>query len=66
MILAFTEEQKKDIEARGMTVAEVKLIVCKAAKALNWLVGTIKNIFDNMYKETLEEVKRVYAGTRVF
>lgn len=60
MVLAFTEQQKKEIEARGMTVVQAKLV-------LHNFVQVIKPVFDkawdmckNMSKEKIEEFLKAY------
>lgn len=55
MILAFTEEQKKEIEARGMTVIQVKLVLHKFVKAINPVFDKVWDICKNMSKEQIEE-----------
>lgn len=55
MILAFTEEQKKEIEARGMTVIQVKLVLHRFAKAIKPVFDKIWDMCKRMSKEQIEE-----------
>ena len=55
MILAFTEEQKKDIEKRGMTVAQAKLLMQRFVKTMQPVFDTLWDICKGMSKEQIEE-----------
>lgn len=52
MVLAFTEEQKKEIEAKGMTVIEFK-------RRLNNIGKTINDVW-KILKEWSDKVKRAW------
>lgn len=56
MILAFTEEQKKEIEARGMTVAQAKLVLHRFVKAIKPVFDKVWDMCKNMSKEQIEEL----------
>lgn len=55
MVLAFTEEQKKEIEARGMTVIQTKLLLHRFVKAIKPVFDKVWNMCKNMSKEQIEE-----------
>ncbi len=55
MVLAFTEEQKKEIEARGMTVVQTKLILHRFVKAIMPVFDKVWDMCKNMSKEQIEE-----------
>lgn len=55
MVLAFTEEQKKEIEARGMTVAQTKLVLHRFVKAIKLVFDKVWDMCKNMSKEQIEE-----------
>ena len=50
MVLAFTEEQKKEIEARGMTVIEFKRWLRDTRKTIDDAWQALKEIVDNLKK----------------
>lgn len=62
MVLAFTEEQKKEIEARGMTVIEFKRRAYNTGKAINDALEVLKDFVEklskawNVFKEKFLEV----------
>ena len=58
MVLAFTEEQKKEIEARGMTVAQTKLVLHRFVKAIKLVFDKVWDMCKNMSKEQIEEFLR--------
>ena len=55
MVLAFTEEQKKKIEARGMTVIQTKLVLHRFVKAIKPVFDKVLDMCKNMSKEQIEE-----------
>lgn len=55
MVLAFTEEQKKEIEARGMTVIQTKLVLHRFVKAIKPVFDKVWDMRKNMSKEQIEE-----------
>lgn len=55
MILAFTEEQKKETEARGMTVIQTKLVLHRFVKAIKPVFDKVWDMCKNMSKEQIEE-----------
>lgn len=55
MVLAFTEEQKKEIEARGMTVIQTKLVLHRFVKAIKPVFDKVWDMCKNMSKEQIEE-----------
>jgi len=55
MVLAFTEEQKKEIEAMGMSVVQTKSILNRFAKAINPVFDKVWDMCKNMSKEQIEE-----------
>lgn len=55
MVLAFTEEQKKEIEARGMTVAQTKLVLHRFVKAIKPVFDNVWDMCKGMSKEQIEE-----------
>lgn len=55
MVLAFTEEQKKEIEARGMTVIQTKLVLHKFVKVIKPVFDKVWYICKNMSKEQIAE-----------
>lgn len=55
MILAFTEEQKKEIEARGMTVIQTKLVLHRFVKAIKPVFDKVWYMCKSMSKEQIEE-----------
>ena len=55
MVLAFTEEQKKEIEARGMTVIQTKLVLHRFVKAIKPVFDKAWDMCKNMNKEQIEE-----------
>lgn len=55
MVLAFTEEQKKEIEARGMTVIQTKLVLHRFVKAIKPVFDKVWYMCKNMSKEQIEE-----------
>lgn len=55
MVLAFTEEQKKKIEARGMTVIQTKLVLHRFVKAIKPVFDKVWYMCKNMSKEQIEE-----------
>ena len=59
MILAFTEKQKKKIEAMGMTVIQAKLGLHKFVKAINLVFDKIWDVCKHMSKEQIEEFLKV-------
>lgn len=50
MVLAFTEEQKKEIESRGMTVIEFKRMVYNIVNVINDAWKVLKNSIDKFLK----------------
>lgn len=56
MILAFTEEQRKEIEARGMTVIQAKKILYNAADWFSELWDKVRNIIKGM---SAEDIRRI-------
>ncbi len=70
MVLAFTEEQKKEIEARGMMVIEFKRMIRQMGKTmddawqvLNEMANKIAkawNIFAEKFLEAVDSVKLVF------
>ena len=70
MVLAFTEEQKKEIEARGMTVIEFKRRIRNMGKTVDdvwkilkeWADKVTKawNIFIEKFLEAVDGVKLVF------
>ncbi len=57
MVLSFTEEQKREIEAKGMKVVQVKLFLYKLAKALQPIFDNMWNICKNMLKDQINLIK---------
>lgn len=55
MVLAFTEEQKKEIEAREMTVIQTKLVLHRFVKAIKPVFDKVWDICKNMSREQIEE-----------
>lgn len=55
MILAFTEEQKKEIETRGMTVIQTKLFLHRFVKAIKPVFDKAWDMCKNMSKEQIKE-----------
>lgn len=55
MILVFTEEQKKVIEARGMTVVEVKFLLHRFVKVIKPVFDRVWNICKEMSKEQMKQ-----------
>lgn len=55
MVLAFTEEQKKEIESRGMTAIQTKLVLYKFLKAIKPVLDKVWDMCKNMSKEQIEE-----------
>lgn len=55
MILVFTEEQKKVIEARGMTVVEAKLLLYRFVKAIKPVFDKVWDMCKDMSKEQMEQ-----------
>ena len=55
MVLAFTEEQKKEIEARGMTVIQTKLVLHRFVKVIKPVFDKVWDMCKNMSKEQMEE-----------
>ena len=55
MVLAFTEEQKKKIEARGMTVIQTKLVLHRFVKAIKPVFDKVWDMCKNMSREQIEE-----------
>lgn len=55
MVLAFTEEQKKEIEARGMTVVQAKLLLNGFAKVIKPVFDMMWDMCKNMTKEQMKE-----------
>lgn len=55
MVLAFTEEQKKEIEAKGMTVVQTKLVLHKFVKAIKPVFDKVWDMCKNMSKEQIAE-----------
>lgn len=55
MILAFTEKQKKEIEARGMTVIQTKLVLYRLANAIKPVFDKVWDMCKNMSKEQIKE-----------
>lgn len=55
MVLAFTEEQKKEINARGMTVIQTKLAFHRFAKEIKPVFDKVLDMCKNMSKEQIEE-----------
>lgn len=55
MVLAFTEEQKKEIEARGMTVIQTKLLLYRFVKVIKPVFDKVWDICKNMSKEQKAE-----------
>lgn len=55
MVLVFTEEQKKEIEARGMTVVQTKLLLNRFIKAIKPVFDMAWDMCKNMSKEQIEE-----------
>lgn len=55
MVLAFAEEQKKEIEARGMTVVETKLLLHRFVKAIKPVFDKAWDMCKNTSKEQMEE-----------
>ena len=55
MVLAFTEEQKKEIEARGMAVVQAKLVLHGFTKVIKPVFDKVWDICKNMSKEQIEE-----------
>lgn len=51
MVLAFTEEQKKEIEARGMTVIEFKRRLHNMGKTIDDAWKILKELSDKVTKE---------------
>lgn len=74
MVLAFTEEQKKEIEARGITVIEFKRRlrnmekgIDEAWKVLNDIANKIAmalNVFVEKFLEAVDGVKLVFEQTK--
>lgn len=74
MVLAFTEEQKKEIEARGMTVIEFKRRLhnigktiddaWKILKELSDKVTKTWNVFVEKFLEAVDGVKLVFEQIR--
>lgn len=70
MVIAFTEEQKKEIEARGMTVIEFKRRLYRIGKTINGAWQVLReaadkitkawNIFVERFLEALDGVKLVF------
>lgn len=56
MVIAFTEEQKKEIESRGMTVIEVKRTLYKARDFFCELWDKIKSIINGL---PMEEIRKM-------
>ncbi len=54
-VIAFTEEQKKEIEARGMTVIQAKLVIHRFAKTIKPVFDKVGDMCKNMSKEQIEE-----------
>lgn len=48
-------EQKKEIEARGMTVIQTKLVLHRFVKAIKPVFDKVWDICKNMSKEQIEE-----------
>ena len=55
MVLAFAEEQKKEIEARGMTVVETKLLLHRFVKAIKPVFDKAWDMCKNTSKEQMEK-----------
>lgn len=55
MVLVFTEEQKREIKARGMTVIQTKLILYRFVKGIRPVFGKILDMYKNMSKKQIEE-----------
>ncbi len=55
MVLAFTEDQKKEIEERGMTVIQEKLIFHRFVKAIKPVFNKVWDMCKNMSEEQIEE-----------
>jgi len=55
MVLAFTEEQKKEIEARGMTAIQTKLVLHRFVKAIKPVFDEVWDMCKNMSKEQIEQ-----------
>ncbi len=55
MVLAFTEEQKKEIEARGMAVIQTKLLLHRFVKSIKPVFDRVWDMCKNMSKEQIEE-----------
>lgn len=55
MVLAFTEEQRKKIEAMGMTVIQAKLGLHKFVKTIKPVFDKVRDVCKNMSKEQIEE-----------
>ena len=55
MVLVFTEEQKKEIEARGMTVIQTKLVLHRFVKAIKPVFDKVWDMCKNMRKGQIEE-----------
>lgn len=74
MVLAFTEEQKKEIEARGMTVIEFKRWLHNMGKTIydawkilkEWADKVTKawNVFVEKFLEVVDGVKLVFEQIR--
>lgn len=74
MVLAFTEEQKKEIEARGMTVIEFKRRLHNMGKAIDDVWEILKewadkvtrawNVFVEKFLEAVDGVKLVFEQIR--
>lgn len=74
MVLAFTEEQKKRVEARGMTVIEFKRrlrnmgkTIDDAWKILNEMANKIAkawNVFIEKFLEAVDGVKLAFSGVK--
>lgn len=56
MVLAFTQEQKKEIEASGMTVVEAKLLLHRFARTIKPVFDKVWDMCKNMSKEQIEEI----------
>ncbi|MCI9081483.1 MAG: hypothetical protein HFI70_04015 [Lachnospiraceae bacterium] len=55
MVLVFTEEKKKEIEARGMTVVQAKLLLNGFAKVIKPVFDMVWDMCKNMTKEQMKE-----------
>lgn len=55
MVLAFTEEQKRKIEASGTMVIQTKLVLRRFVKAIKPVFDKVWDMCKNMSEEQMEE-----------